>query len=929
MVRSKSLVILQHRYFALFFSIILAVLAGFVNLLPFWFLDSSEFLFGQLFVLLSLLFFGLRYALFACCISAAFIFYRWGHCWPSVVFMGEVFWLYYFCYCRSKPLFFIGITYWLVIGLPVLGLIGFFVVDIHLLGVFTALVKYFLNAAITLIVIDLISFFFIRQTWQRSGLSLYKILNYIVSLLVVLVVLLTTILLTNNHYSRIEYEVKSQLLDKSKDIAVKIDLYLNDFRRGVVLTAKAIEHGMDEEVALENLMAQYPNLRSSIISDANAIARVFNPISLRESLNDDAPSIADRDYYTIGKERPNGYISNIFKSRGLGDVPIVGVSAPIEKNGKFQGIVEGSLVFGSLLQFRPSFFDNAGELIVLDASQQIVFSTLEQKFPVLTSISDSDLAQFTGNDRAIMEQTIDGEEYYAQLIKSPEQGWFVITMFNRKHANLVAAGAWLQSLFLATVIIVLIGIFITRLCRWLVRPIEELNTQIDDFDPKESAVSLSHDDRSWLEVHNLQQQFGELAIKLSNSFNELEQANVENKALNSKLTDFNVKLEDQVNEKTNELIKAVALANKASQAKSQFLANMSHEIRTPLNGIIGLTDILLNENTLNSESGEQLQMIQQSANNLLLILNDILDFSKIEAGALKLDEQSVDVHQLLNQAGQVFSNTGVKNSVSFEVQIAPNVPKIIHVDELRLSQVINNLLSNAGKFTAQGKIQLLVDYKDAHLIVTVVDTGIGISQSQLASLFKEFTQADISTTRLYGGTGLGLAICQRIVTLMGGKLDVSSEKGKGSRFSVSLPVTLAQRSEVADKQTDIPDLSTFRILLVEDNPINQIVISKMLAQTGCSLETADDGEKAIARLLEIEVDLILMDCQMPNMDGYECTREIRKNVQQFGDVTIIAITANAFEEDKKKCLHVGMDDFISKPVDRAQLYNCLKKWLQA
>ena len=920
------LVIFQHRYFVLFCSIILAVLAGFANLLPFWFLDSSEFLFGQLFVLLSLLFFGLRYALFACCVSAAFIFYRWGHCWPSIVFMGEVFWLYYFCYCRAKPLFFIGIAYWLTIGLPLLGLIGVFVVDIHLLGVFTALVKYFLNAAITLIVIDLISFFFIRQTWQRSGLSLYQILNYIVSLLVVLVVLLTTILLTNNHYTRIEYEVKSQLLDKSKDIAAKIDLYLNDFRRGVVLTAKAIEHGMDEEVALENLMAQYPNLRSSIISDANAIARVFNPISLKESLNDDAPSIADRDYYIIGKERPNGYISNIFESRGLGDVPIVGVSAPIVKNGEFQGIVEGSLVFGTLLQFRPSFFDNEGELIVLDASQQIVFSTLAKQYPVLTPISNSDLAQLKGNERAIMEQTIDGEQYYAQLFKSPEQQWYVITLFNRKHANLVAAGAWLQSLFLAFVIIVLIGIFITRLSRWLVRPIEDLSTQIDEFDPKESTVTLSHDNRSWLEVHNLQQQFGVLAIKLSNSFNELEQANIENKALNSKLKDFNYKLEEQVNEKTNELIKAVALANKASQAKSQFLANMSHEIRTPLNGIIGLTDILLTENTLENESCEQLQMIQQSANNLLLILNDILDFSKIEAGALKLDDQSVNVRQLLNQAGQVFSNTGVKEGVTFELLIAPNVPKVILVDGLRLSQVINNLLSNAGKFTAKGKIKLQVDHKDGNLLVAVQDTGIGISQSQQASLFKEFTQADISTTRHYGGTGLGLAICQRILTLMGGKLEVSSVVGEGSCFSLSLPVELAQSAEIVEKQMAIPDLSNFRILLVEDNPINQIVISKMLADTRCSLQTAGDGELALSCMRKHEFDLILMDCQMPNMDGYQCTREIRKNAQQFGPVTIIAITANAFEEDKKKCLQVGMNDFISKPVDRAQLYNCLVKW---
>lgn len=918
--------IFQHRYFAFCCSILLGVLAGLVNLLPFWFLDSSEFLFGQLFVLVCLLLFGLRYALIACTISAMFIFYRWGHCWPSLVFVGEVIWLYYFCHKKARLVFVRGIVYWLVIGIPVLAAIGYFIIALPWLAIVTALVKYLLNAAIILSIIDLLSFFFIHQAWQKRAYSLYQILNYIVSILIILVVLLTSIVLTNNHYARIEYEVKAQLSEKSAGIAAKIDQFLNDYRRGIVLTAKAIEQGVVKEVALDHLMALYPSFLTSIVTDEHAIVRVFNPLSLQESLKGNSLSVADRDYYIKGKDSPSGYISNIFRGRGFGNVPIVGVAAPVYIDEHFQGVVEGSLTLGSFEQFRPSIFDNQGELVVLDAKKQVVFSTLASHYEVLAQLSDEEFTQLQGNKQAIMTTAIDGEQYYVKVYLSQQQGWYVASLLKRKYANLVAASAWGQSLLLIVLVIILISIFITQLSRWLVRPIEELAEQIDAFDPKANVDNLDTKHNAWLEVFRLQQQFATLAFKLISNFKDLEQVNTENETLNQRLKHFNAQLEYQVNEKTDELIKAVAVANRASQAKSQFLANMSHEIRTPLNGIMGLTDILLNADDVKPEYRDQLQMVQQSAKNLLLILNDILDFSKIEAGALKLDSHTVPIRQLFSQIAHVFTDTGVRPGVEFEFTMAPSVPDAVLLDPLRLSQVITNLLSNAGKFTKAGKIAMQVDCANGNLSVIIKDTGIGISKQQQSILFNEFTQADISTTREYGGTGLGLVICKRIVQLMNGKLILDSEKDVGSCFTIILPVTVAEHITVDDTQVVLPDLSGLKVLLVEDNPINQVVISKMLAETHCELEIANDGEKALLSLQQSKADIILMDCQMPVMDGYQCTAHIRNNSDKFGDVIIIAITANAFEDDQKRCLEVGMNDFIAKPVDRSQLYRCLDKW---
>lgn len=908
-------------------AVLLGCIAGVVNLLPIWFLDSSEFLLGQLFVILSLLLLGWRFAVITFILSTGFIFYRWGHAWPSIVFALELIYLQIVCLSKAKPVFLRGMMFWFALGLPALWAFGHFFLALPILTIAIALAKYCLNAAIYLSVIDLLSFFFSRYSWHKHYSSLYKILNYVVTLLVVLVVILTSIVLTNNHYARIEYEINAQLKEKAKEITRNIDAHLDHHKKGVVLTAKSIASGVPKQIALENMAHLYPGFRTQIIVDALADVTHFYPKSLAVSLQQSniRANVADRDYFINAPNNHNGYISTIFKGRGFGSLPIVAVSAPIYTDGMFSGVVEGSLMFDYFAGLRPSLFTHEGELLILDASNKVVYSTLDD-FTELQQLTTDELTTFSDDTRFKMFNIENEQQFYAREARSSEHNWLVVTMLNRRYANDVAVSAWGQSIVMIIFIILLTSIFITQLSRWLTTPILKLAEQIDKFDP-ENAITKAHLPETWLEVSRLQAQFSSLANKLALSFSRLHHANHENEQLNNKLQDFNAKLEQQVNDKTNELVEAVRLANQANRTKSQFLANMSHEIRTPLNGILGMTQLLLDNQTLPETEREELAMIHQSANNLLLILNDILDFSKIEAGALKLEYRAVEIKALLSQLAKVFSNTSVKPTVKFTLSIADDIPNYISLDPLRFSQVVNNILSNAGKFTETGEISLNCTIEEPYLVIRVRDTGIGISAEQQAKLFNEFTQADISTTRKYGGTGLGLTISQRIVELMSGTLSLESQQGQGSEFTIKVPILQSDAKVMQSQNVQKPDLKGIQVLIVEDNPINQIVLKKMMLDTSCSLHQANDGIEALAHLEKSDVDIILMDCQMPNMDGYQCTQKIKQNPERYGDAVIIAITANAFEEDQKRCLVAGMDDFISKPINKDELYQCLNKWL--
>jgi signal transduction histidine kinase/CheY-like chemotaxis protein len=375
---------------------------------------------------------------------------------------------------------------------------------------------------------------------------------------------------------------------------------------------------------------------------------------------------------------------------------------------------------------------------------------------------------------------------------------------------------------------------------------------------------------------------------------------------------------------TREVFETQFALQQAGTARMRFLANMSHEIRTPLNGVIGLADVLENSD-LTPGQRELVGDLGSSGRHLLSIVNDILDMAKVASGKLEVERVTFNLARLLHEVAAPAAALAEARGLRFVKSLSPELSGMVSGDPLRIRQVLSNLLSNAVKFTAEGEVRLgITSPGPGRICFSVADTGIGMTVEQQEQLFQEFHQVDSSTTRRFGGTGLGLAISYRLASLMGGRVWVCSRLGTGSTFFFDLPLPPVGEAAAESPPGRRPELPEgMRVLVAEDNPVNQKVIVELMRRAGAVVEVAGNGREAVDLHRTRLFELILMDCQMPEMDGYAATEAIRQIPGAAGAVPVIGVTANAFQEDRERCLRAGMNGYVAKPLSRDALLRAI------
>ncbi|MBT0586019.1 ATP-binding protein [Alteromonas oceanisediminis] len=835
--------------------------------------------------------------------------------------------------CHNKPIartLWVGLVFWGLFSLPLLSLVFFAANTLSPVAAFTAAMVTFFSCAASLL---LAHFIFIARflLWPSDKTPVVEV-KFLFQYFFSGVFFLAVLLVIYVYIGAFQHQQKEQLFNymqqRSQVVSDQLKSFFDTHQAALAVAANTLEIGdVDKRRVLESLAQQYPQFLTFLVTDEKGnIVASYPTDLLQKAARQGLLNVSQREYFQEPLKTGRPYVSQAFVGRGFGTDNIVAVSAPIKnQQGQFMGIVEGSLglnVFG--------FFDNRNlngfSTMVTDNFNQVVYANSRLGVEKLRLLTATDCITEQCNQPTV---TINNEEWFVRSKLYGPLNWSTHVYFKQ------SAFMQLSSfyLFLASIVVLALavaGIGFGYLVATLVStPMYALIHQFAVFDPTNAKQRTpKRANRLYLrEVDALNNEFISLRKRLVDTFNALQESRQKQGELNQELFELNQNLALKVEEKTESLQTALRLAEVASDAKSKFLANMSHEIRTPMNGIIGSCDNLL-ESDIPDDIKPKLAIVSESAHNLLLILNSVLDWSKIESGQLALRHEPFDVKASVRATGALHSAAALRKSINFAVSVSDNVPDLVIGDGGKFNQIVNNLLNNAVKFTLIGSVNVSLEYDDGKVRLSVRDTGVGISDTDLSKIFDEFSQVDLSSTRAFGGTGLGLSITKRLVDLFDGSIAVNSEINEGTHFVVTLPMPAAQNGTII-KPGEVSGLPAgLRILIAEDNAINADILADMLTKSDARTVRVENGKQAVDAVKKYQFDMILMDCQMPEMDGFEAAAMIRKLGGERGNTPIIAATANAFTEDREKCLVVGMNDFISKPITRSALISAIARNLR-
>lgn len=598
---------------------------------------------------------------------------------------------------------------------------------------------------------------------------------------------------------------------------------------------------------------------------------------------------------------------------------------PIFRGSQIIGYVGIDLKFDQITAVIDNIKKNSGHVVVLYSSFGNVVHTSSDKY------KDRHINDFGYENQAkIMQAISEGKPYYEKTFSPLLQKEAYIFFQPVKIGNLskmwsvgmevpvesVKSTAEIDSQKVVNIVVlgfIILIIAIYFRIRTIITPIKSITMAADAISQGDLEYELPH--------YNKKDEIGSLNTSLNMMIFQLKEK------LQSE-RNFSFELEKKVYERTRELEDMTDRADNAAMAKSQFLASMSHEIRTPMNAIMGMSELLLLEE-LNERQKHYAKDIKDSATGLLQIINDILDFSKIESGKLNLVKVHFNLHMLLENIGSIVTFAVKDGKINFYEEFSPDVPEYIIGDDVRIKQILVNILGNAVKFTSEGYVKLGVGVKDSNLIFTIKDTGTGIKEEEIPYIFSEFVQLDVRKNRAIKGTGLGLTITQDLVRMMSGSIEVTSTYGEGTTFQITIPFELGDKdlAEEAESFGGFISAPEAKILVVDDNEINLTVCKALLEICSIKCDTAISGYEAVILASTNDYDLIFMDHMMPGIDGIETTKRVRALGSNKVDVPIIALTANAIAGARDLFLTSGLNDFISKPIDKKQFNQVLTKWL--